>query len=126
MSNFPTLFRRAISLRCPRCGKGKLYETWFRMFKKCPECGLVYERETGFYLGAIYFNYGLTALIISIAYPLLVFKWRYDSQQVLWGLLAFAVVFPLLYYRRARSMWLGFDFLVDPRKLQETEAQTKN
>lgn len=33
--------------RCPRCGKGRLYQGWYSLRKSCPECGLDFREETG-------------------------------------------------------------------------------
>jgi hypothetical protein len=81
----------------------------------CPNCGLTFEREPGFFLGSIYINYGLTALIATIAYPLLLFVWGAAETPLLMGTLAFVVLFPWLWFPWARSLWLGFDQWHDPR-----------
>ena len=85
------------------------------MWEKCPNCGLRLERESGFYLGAIYFNYGLTALIVTIAYPLLTFAGSMSRNRALILCLTFVLLFPLFFFRFARSLWLGFDQLIDPQ-----------
>jgi hypothetical protein len=38
------------------------------------------------------------------------------QRTALWGCLAFVVLFPLLFFRFARSLWLGFDELIDPQQ----------
>jgi hypothetical protein len=35
------------------------------------------------------------------------------SRWLLWAALAFCVVFPLWFFRYARSLWLGMDHYVD-------------
>ena len=65
---FLTFLSRALRLRCPICGRGKLFRWWLLMHERCPNCGVKFEREPGFFLGSIYINYGLTALIVAIAY----------------------------------------------------------
>lgn len=116
MARFPRLLFRAIRLRCPGCGQGKLFRGLFTMNDECPECGHPFQRESGFYLGAIYFNYGLTALVITIAYPILTLTGLVSSQVALAGTLAFAILFPIGFFRFARSLWLGFDELIDPQE----------
>jgi uncharacterized protein (DUF983 family) len=64
------------------CGRGKLFRDWLAMHKQCPHCGATFEREPGFFLGSIYVNYGLTALIVAIAYPALMFN-RILSESAL-------------------------------------------
>jgi hypothetical protein len=85
------------------------------MHETCPQCGIRFEREAGFFLGSIYINYGLTALVVSIAYPVLLFQRIVNEQALLIGTLAFVVLFPLWFFRYARSLWLGFDQYWDPR-----------
>ena len=105
---------RSLRLRCPRCGQSKLFRNPWSMRDACPACELRYEREAGFFLGTIYFNYGLTALIASIMYPIMSFAYRMPRQQALLITLGFVVLFPLWFFRYARSLWLGFDHFVDP------------
>lgn len=81
----------------------------------CESCGTRFEREPGFFLGSIYINYGLTSLIIAIAYPVLLFGFGFPERKLLAVSLAFALLFPLLCFRHARSLWLGFDQFNDPR-----------
>ena len=40
-----TALRRALALRCPRCGQGRVFDGWFAMRATCEACGLKYERE---------------------------------------------------------------------------------
>src|SRR5690242_4418774 len=60
-----TVIGRAWRLRCPICGVGKTFDGWFRMRPKCDHCGYVFDREPGYFLGSIYANYGLTALLVT-------------------------------------------------------------
>ena len=86
------------------------------MHAACPHCGQRFEREPGFFLGSIYINYGLTSLIVAIAYPVLLFNGIVAETPLLAGSLVFVVVLPLLLFPWARSLWLGFDQWRDPRE----------
>jgi uncharacterized protein (DUF983 family) len=97
------------------CGRGRLFRDWLAMHKQCPHCGAAFEREPGFFLGSIYFNYGLTALIVAIAYPVLMFNRILSHEWLMAITLTFVVLFPLWFFRYARSLWLGFDQYWDPR-----------
>jgi uncharacterized protein (DUF983 family) len=109
------LLTRCLLLRCPACGQGPLYASLLRMNARCPVCHLPFERESGFYLGAIYFNYGLTALIVTFAYPVLVLGRWLSPNRALAACMAFAVLFPLIFFRHARCLWLTLDELIDPQ-----------
>jgi len=105
---------RGLRLRCPRCGVGAVFAGPFRVHERCPACGLVFEREAGYFVGAIYLNYGATTLI-SIAGYFALDAWLgldVRPQLLLWG--TFAVTFPLWFFRYSKSLWLSLDYLVDP------------
>ncbi len=54
----PWSFASLISLRCPNCGSDTFKAGLYRTHKSCSSCGQVFERESGFYAGAIYPFYG--------------------------------------------------------------------
>lgn len=85
------------------------------MATDCGACGLQYQREGGFFLGSIYVNYGLTSLLATIAYPVCVFALGLPRTPTIVAIVGFIVLFPLWFFRYARSLWLGFDQFVDPR-----------
>ena len=103
---------RALRLRCPRCGRSPLYARYFRMHERCVACGLRYEREQGFFVGAIYINYAVTvAVAVGVV---LVLDWTLGltlAQQLAIGVALGALV-PLAFFRHARSLWLVVNYLV--------------
>lgn len=106
------MLRRALGLRCPRCGAAPLFAGRFAMHEACTVCALRFEREPGYFVGAIYVNYAVTAVAclgIPIALDVL-FGLAAWSQVALGA--ALAVVVPLGFFRYARSLWLGIDHLV--------------
>ncbi len=115
LSRFWTLLQRSCRLRCPVCGQGHLFQTWFRMSPTCSHCAVSFEREGGFFLGSIYLNYGLTALISAIFYPLCLFNRILDKTTLMVICVAFSILFPIWFFRYARSLWLGFDHFADPQ-----------
>ena len=59
----------------------------------------------------------MTAVLSGIGYPLLLFSGRLTRQQALAVALAFVVLFPLWFFRYARSLWLAWDYFLDrPRR----------
>ncbi len=117
-----TVLSRAWRLRCPRCGQSKLFAGWIRMKPECENCHLHYQREPGYFLGSIYVNYGLTALLVTIFYFVLFFTGWVSPQAALWIMAGFAVVFPLWFFRYARSLWLGFDHFWDPTAAESNDS----
>ena len=114
-TKLPRRLLRALLLRCPRCGAGRLFQG-LRMREACDSCQLQFEREPGFYLGSIYFNYGLTSVLATVGFLVIRFGLQRSNQTALTVTVAFAVLFPLLLHRHARSFWLAFDELIDPQQ----------
>jgi len=85
------------------------------MFERCPVCGLKYEREQGYFLGAMYVSYLLSLLPVTLL-VLLIWKltgWRYDIAIGA----AFVAYLPLVppVTRLARVIWMYVDQAFDPR-----------
>jgi uncharacterized protein (DUF983 family) len=112
--SYATLIGRALRLRCPACGRAKLFRNWISMNDPCPECGRKFDRAPGYLLGAIYFNYGVTALLVVVCYFSLFLTGTLTARQLLWTLTAFSVLFPLWFFRYARALWIAFDERWDP------------
>lgn len=120
---FWELLSRAVRLRCPVCGTGRLFRGLFAMYERCPDCQLVFEREQGFFLGAIYFNYGVTSILALVAYPVLRILQLGPEKTPLLATMAIVLLFPIWFFRYSRSLWLGFDQLIDPRGSPQTQNQ---
>ncbi|MCA9102388.1 MAG: DUF983 domain-containing protein [Pirellulales bacterium] len=118
-----TILMRSLRQRCPACGRGRVFDGWLAVRDECEECGLTFNRGPGFYLGAVYFNYGVTALVTVIVFFTLYLGFGYAIESIVWPLFGFCLVFPLLFHRIARSLWLGFDELFDPHAKSEPSAE---
>ncbi len=105
-----------LRLNCPRCGVGALYRRPFSMHETCSHCGLKFEREQGYFVGAIYINYAATVLIAVPGFFILdvLAGLSIEQQLTLW--IPFAVIFPLLFFHHSRSLWLVLDHLLNPAK----------
>ena len=80
----------------------------------CPNCGLKFERELGFFLGAMYISYGL-ALSTIVALGLLLWAATPWSLQkiTLWAILLFLPLAPTLTLF-SRVLWIYLDRAIDP------------
>jgi uncharacterized protein (DUF983 family) len=109
-----TILLRGIRLQCPRCGRGRLFSGLFTMHERCAACGLVFEREQGYFVGAIYVNYAVTVGITIAGFFLLesVFAPMLTTQIVLWSV--FGIAFPLFFFRYSRSLWLSVEYMFNP------------
>jgi uncharacterized protein (DUF983 family) len=113
---------RAVRLRCPRCGEGRLFRGLFRMHDACSGCGASFRREQGFYLGSIYINYGATVIGTGALYALLVLGLGWSHRAALAACLAAAIAFPVWFFRWARSLLLALDGSVNRQQAAGADA----
>ena len=104
---------------CPRCRSARIFRksifTGFpRMQERCPNCGLKFEREQGYFLGAMYISYVL-ALITIVAFALLLWAVTPWSMQrvTVWAILLFLPLAPTLTLF-SRVLWIYLDRAIDP------------
>src|ERR1700693_5777601 len=113
------IVRRAAHWRGPHCGRGRLFRGTFRMLPRCPECGLSYFPEQGYYVGAMIINYVATTAVVVVIFLLSVlfrdFTTLSTNSKIL-NWMAFAIVLSLLLVRHSYSFWLGIDFWITPRQ----------
>jgi len=110
------ILRRGLTLRCPDCGLGPLYRKAFRMHTHCEYCGLIYEREQGYFVGAIYINVIATESLLLGALLVYALITGNVSQTILTVLIVLALVLPLVFFHHSRSLWLCVDYILNPRE----------
>jgi uncharacterized protein (DUF983 family) len=104
---------RALRLRCPRCGEGKLFRGLMTMHHHCDHCGYVFERAPGYFLGSTYMNYGFTTLSLTALYMGLHYGLDISNAALAIPLLAYCALVPLIIFRYARAWWLAMDSFFD-------------
>jgi len=114
---------RGLRLRCPSCGQARVFHGWFSTCARCPACGRSINRAPGYFLGSIFFNYGVTAVLVVATYFGLYFSETLTGTPLLVSLTAFIGLFPLWFFRYARSLWLALDEALDPWPNEEERAR---
>lgn len=121
------IISRGIGHRCPNCGKRTLFGPFWNLLKvkrECPSCGLRLDGESAF-LGALVINYSLTAL------PLFAFLMLYvvgvlDVELAAGLAFGWVVLFPVLFFRTAKSLWFMLYYLFVPGDLPANGGRREN
>ena len=123
----PSALSSALRQLCPRCRSGRIFRSnvywgvdwgvyWGfpKMNDRCPDCGLRFNREPGYFLGAMYISYGLgLALVFAFGAILWVLThWRFN-QVVIWAVVCFLPFAPMLTFL-SRVLWIYLDQTIDP------------
>ena len=121
------LFGRALRLRCPNCGGGPVFRSWFRMCARCPVCGLPLERgEQGYQVGSYMFNMILSELIFALVFlTVLVATWPSPPWGLLeYGGIALMILAPILFFPFSKTLFLAFDLLFRPPRRDELSQRS--
>lgn len=118
MSIKGTKLYSVLHLKCPFCHEGDFfvghpYDLRYAgdVLEECPVCHRKYEKEPGFYYGAMFVNYA-----IGIAFSLVCFgiTWWIAPQLSIWGFMAVVVGLIILaapyLYALSKIMWANIFF----------------
>jgi uncharacterized protein (DUF983 family) len=101
--------------RCPRCRRGRIFRHRLAMYNLCPACGLKFEREPGYFIGALYISYafaafyiGIVSFIVSLVLPGLDFVWTVLTAAALMTPFVPAMI------RYSKVLWMTIDRTLDP------------
>jgi len=84
------------------------------MLERCPNCDLKFEREQGYFLGAMYISYGLALITIVVLALLLWASTSWSLQKItLLAILLFLPLAPSLTLF-SRVLWIYLDRAIDP------------
>jgi uncharacterized protein (DUF983 family) len=102
---------RGLTRRCARCGGGKLFRRYWTMVEDCPTCGLHFEREDGYFGGALAINIiavgGLFTVVFVVALVLTIPE--VPVAPLLAILVPIVVLGPIVYYPFSKTVWVAVD-----------------
>ena len=105
-----------LRLRCPRCLDGRLWRRFLTMNERCPTCGLEFEREPGYFTGAMVVSYGLAVPVLgALVIGLMTIGGLDAVQALLIGDAIYLALVPFI-FRYSRVVWLHFDWKIDPAR----------
>jgi Uncharacterized protein conserved in bacteria len=106
-----TLLARGFTRRCARCGSGKLFRHYLSMVPDCPRCGLHFEREQGYFAGALAINIicvgGLFAVSFLVAMILTVPDVPVPLMLAIF--VPMMALGPIVWYPFSKTIWVAVD-----------------
>jgi uncharacterized protein (DUF983 family) len=112
----PRVLWRGLRRRCPLCGGGSCFRTFFRVKDRCPRCNFPINREEGHWIGAIGINtivsFGLLLLTFVVVFAL---TWDDRSAPLAFGAaFAVAAITPIVFFGPSQTLWSGIYLLMKP------------
>jgi len=116
------LFMAVLLMRCPRCREGAVYRGLLLTRRRCAVCGLEFERENGYFTGAMYISYFLG--IVTTAPVWLTMLLTGQSLGLIMAVTVAQVVVSVpIFYHYSRVLWLHFDMLTKPETFVVSEGR---
>ena len=123
---FARLLARAMTLRCPNCGRGRLFHSWFRLRATCTNCHLKLQRneEADYWTGGLLVNFIIAELLVAVVLVIaVIIAWPgVDWKLVLRLTTIAAVAGPLLTWPFSRTLWLGIDLRFRPAEAHDFDS----
>lgn len=123
----PPTFKSILCQFCPRCRTGKIFQPnvhwgvdcgvyWGfpKMNDCCPACDLLFNREPGYFLGAMYISYGLGLVLVAALAAILWLLTHWGFTKVVTCALAFFLPFAPMLTFLSRVLWIYLDQTIDP------------
>lgn len=99
---------RGAALRCPVCGRGRLFAGYNRVVDHCAQCGARFHDSRGEWTGALMFAQGVFGLLALGGWYVLfllgvrLWDWRGLAWLIGWGIAA-----PIALYPSFKGAWIG-------------------
>lgn len=97
---------------CPRCEIGSMFESHFKIRKRCPECKIKFQPYQGDELGVIALGYFMTLIPATIGGAIAFFYTDWSVWQLLlffWLLMTSVLIG---FYKNIKGIWVGFVYLL--------------
>src|SRR5262245_10216112 len=102
-------------LRCPVCGKGKLFRGYFDHPERCATCRYFFMRESGYFLPHVPIGYAFTLVVSLGSWPVLRFVFGIEYAAITLGIMtAVAILFGIWFIRYSKILWLALDLTLSP------------
>jgi hypothetical protein len=116
-----------LRLKCPICGKGKLFTGYFDSPERCPSCGYYFMRESGYFLPHVAIGYGFTVLAALGAWPVLYYLFGVRNAALTLGVMvAVALFFGVWFVRYSKALWLALDLTLHPPHAEDFESRGRS
>lgn len=112
-----------ITGKCPQCRESDIFctrnpyhfRTLFLMPTHCDKCGLVFNKEPGFFYGAMYVGYGLSiGYLMSFYFAMMILTPDFEVETYfVFGIGSLLLLTPVV-FKVSRSIWISMFVKYDP------------
>ncbi|WP_294678644.1 DUF983 domain-containing protein [uncultured Fluviicola sp.] len=132
--SFAHRLKSIFQMKCPQCREGDFFvskpydmKNLGKTHEHCSKCGLKYEKEIGFYYGAMYVSYALgVALFVTcwVSFNL------FFPQANIWlqiGIISgLSIILSPYFYALSKVIWANLFFSYDPEAIEKFKKGSKS
>ena len=111
------ILTRSATMCCPNCGHRDLFSGPFSLRETCQLCFMKLHRGSGWFLGPMVINYGITVFAFVLPILALALLGVFPMQPSLITIAAITLIMPLALYRWSWALWLGVYYFFLPDEL---------
>lgn len=123
-----------LRLKCPRCHAGDLFSNknpynlkdLDKMPDYCPKCGEDFQREVGFYYGAMMVSHATTTVIAVVVHAIVFYFYGWEIAPNLISITVIIVVFFSIIFRISRAIWINMFSKYDPEAVNKVLPREKS
>lgn len=109
-----------VQCKCPNCGKGKVFSGQGNIFlfkmpkmnERCSECNFKFEKETGFFFGAMFVSYALAIAQMITCFVLFWYFVDLSPMRVFSIIAIITILLSTFNFRVSRSIWIHLFYKV--------------
>lgn len=114
-ANLLNIAKRCIQLNCPRCGEAKVFIhqpdkfiSFPEMNKQCPKCQYKFDREPGYFLGAMFVSYALAVAegLVTFGFLKIMFS-QLEYFTIACIITVVILLCSITNYKLARVIWIN-------------------
>lgn len=112
---FLQIVKHCAQLKCPNCGDAKVFEAQPDKFlafpvmnHKCPKCDYKFDREPGYFLGAMFVSYALAVAEGLVCFLVLNFGFPQLDYFTIACLITLVILLSaIMNYKLSRVVWIN-------------------
>ena len=112
------------NMKCPKCHEGQFFvshpynlKTIGDILTNCPNCNEKYEKEPGFYFGAMFISYALTVgLFLTLWFGFSLFYKNYQPFTLVLSGASLILIFSPFLYSLSKIIWANIFIKYDAKK----------
>ncbi|RXG29096.1 DUF983 domain-containing protein [Leeuwenhoekiella marinoflava] len=103
-----------LKFKCPKCKEGAIFNSNHQLFSfhvpkmhtRCDKCNLKFEKESGFFIGAMYVSYGITVAEFLMVFIIFYFVLKVSLLTAFMVVVGVIILASILNFKLARTLWI--------------------